>query len=232
VAESEGEQLSDVDVVELISRTAHDFKNPLAVVMGCGDLLAWMAEEAGHAKMKDLADDVVNAAIRLKGFADTMVAYARLEHGERPEVGRVPAGKLAEKIASEFMRLARRIRVELVLEIEPEIAVAADRDWLGRALFNLLDHALRYAPSDSVVTVKAHAHAGMIRFSVGDAGPVVRDPAAIFRAQPGDRSQERQSAGLALAYARRCIVAMGGTIGVGPGPAETGAIFTIDLPAA
>jgi two-component system sensor histidine kinase KdpD len=218
-----------MDIVEVIQRTAHDFKNPLSIVMGCGDLIAWMADDAGQHKIKELADDVVNAATRLKGFTDTMVAMTRLEHGDQPQPRLIAAHAALRNAVTELTRLATRARVQLAVDAPTQLELHVDPDWLSRVLFNLLDHAIRYAPSGTTVRLSASAGEGRTRLTITDDGPRVTDKPALFTVLKG-KSQERQGSGLSLPYCARAVAAMHGTIGVDDVTAESGACFWLDLP--
>ncbi len=221
---------------DLAQTIVHDFKNPLSVVMGCGDMIVGQAEELGQPAIVELATDVVNAAIRLKNFTETLLELARLEgDAARPQPTVFPVVAVAQAICNDIGRLARRTGVELCALAAPELAVRADRDWVYRVLQNLVDNALKYAPSSSRVTVAATAGApGWVRVAVSDQGPGIPAEARerIFDKFAQMRGAERKGTGLGLAFCRMAVEAHGGEIHVeDPGDAG-GALFAFTLPAA
>ncbi|MFN8559994.1 MAG: sensor histidine kinase [Dehalococcoidia bacterium] len=96
-------------------------------------------------------------------------------------------------------------------------AVRADAAWLTRALANVLDNAVRYAPRGGVVDVDAWPGptGGMVAIRVSDAGPGMPPAVAaraferFFRADP---ARAKGNSGLGLAIAREIVEAHGGAI--------------------
>jgi signal transduction histidine kinase len=112
----------------------------------------------------------------------------------------------------------------------------ADRDRLAQILDNYLSNALRYAPDDTVVVVRAEAGADEVRLSVIDAGPGLTPEQQtqvferFYRIDPS-RSRALGGAGIGLAITRALALAMDGRTWVtsdGPG---SGSSFHVALPA-
>jgi signal transduction histidine kinase len=221
------------DLTQLI---VHDFKNPLSVVMGCGDMIAGQTEEHGPVAIFELATDVVNAAIRLKNFTETLLEVARLEgDAARPQPTRFPVVEVAQAICTDIGRIARRTGVELVASAAPDLLVHADREWIYRVLQNLVDNALKYAPQSTRVTVSATSGGpGWVRVAVSDQGPgiPVEQRARIFEKFAQMRGAERKGTGLGLAFCRMAVEAHGGSIRVEEPGESGGTVFSFTLPAA
>jgi two-component system sensor histidine kinase/response regulator len=219
------------DLTQLI---VHDFKNPLSVVMGCGDMIAGAAEDIGQVAIHELANDVVNAAIRLKNFTETLLEVARLEgDAARPIPAAFAVEEVIGAICRDIGRLARRGGVELVPEASPELRVHADREWVYRVLQNLVDNAIKYAPQSSRVTIAATRVQSWVRVSVADQGPGIpaQDRERIFDKFAQMRGAERKGTGLGLAFCRMAVEAHGGEIHVEDAPgAGTGTVFAFTLP--
>ena len=116
------------------------------------------------------------------------------------------------------------------------LEVYGDREALRRALANLLDNALRYAPDGSRIVVAAENGADRIRLEVADEGPgldeIDRDKVfeRFWRAD-GSRDRNGGGSGLGLAIVKRIAVAHGGSVSVRSAPGA-GATFAIELPTA
>jgi signal transduction histidine kinase len=218
---------------DLTSLIVHDFKNPLSIVMGCGDMIAWDAEERGLTSIQEMATDIVNSAIRLKNFTETLLEVARLEgDAARPKLSIFAVADVTSQIASDIGRLARRTGVEIVTRVSPDLVVQADRDWVYRVLQNLVDNALKYAPSSSRIMLRAAVERqGWVRVEVADQGPGI--PAEhrqrIFDKFAQLKGAERKGTGLGLAFCRMAIEAHGGSIRVADGDGP-GAVFAFTLP--
>ncbi|MET0794022.1 MAG: hybrid sensor histidine kinase/response regulator [Polyangiaceae bacterium] len=126
---------------------------------------------------------------------------------------------------------ARDIRLQQLIEAN---TLRADRDLLRRVLENLLENALRHAPSNSVVEVSARSQAGATELRVADAGqgvPLEMREAVFDRFIQVDNQEpavSRSGRGLGLAFCRLAVEAHGGRIWVED--AEPGAVFSLSIP--
>ncbi len=103
-----------------------------------------------------------------------------------------------------------------------------------QALFNLLDNAAKYSPSETTIRIRGWRDGGAICLQILDEGSGI--PATdlehifdkFYRAQKGDHV--RAGTGLGLAISRGFVEAMQGTIIAGNRADRSGAAFTITLP--
>ncbi len=113
---------------------------------------------------------------------------------------------------------ARRVRLEL--DAKAGLTVVGDPDLLRSGLENIVRNAIRYAPSDSAVTVRADRDGELIRVQVEDRGPGVPEAylEKIFDPyvrvpEPGiEASAAPTGTGLGLAIARRVFAVHGGQV--------------------
>jgi DNA-binding response OmpR family regulator len=135
-----------------------------------------------------------------------------------------------------FAELAARDReVRVGLEVEPELVAPVDADRLRQAVDNLLDNALRVAPSGSEVRLEAGRHNGTVEVSVADGGPGFPAeflPHAFERFHRADTARTRQhgGAGLGLAIVKAIAQGHGGRAEAANRPGG-GAVVRLLLPA-
>ncbi|MEZ4490365.1 MAG: HAMP domain-containing sensor histidine kinase [Cyanobacteriota/Melainabacteria group bacterium] len=118
---------------------------------------------------------------------------------------------------------------------EESLFIKADPDRLTQVLINLLSNALKFAPSDSTITLSARQEAQMVVFSVQDQGRGIPEEmlTRIFERyeqvdQIGD-SKEKKGSGLGLAICKSIVEAHGGEIWAAN--AESGgAIMSFSIP--
>jgi signal transduction histidine kinase len=113
-------------------------------------------------------------------------------------------------------------------------SVDVDRRAVGRALFNLLDNAVKYAPRSKTIRVEATTDGNRVAISVHDSGIgiAVRDHKRIFRKfvrAGGAMTADIKGNGLGLAIANQIVLAHGGRIALRSQP-DVGSTFTILLP--
>jgi two-component system sensor histidine kinase KdpD len=143
---------------------------------------------------------------------------------------------LGEIVGSTLRRAARVLAQH---EVEVELAadlpmVEIDPVLFEQVLFNLLDNAAKYAPTETSIRIRGWQEQDWVCLQVLDQGEGI--PAAdlehifdkFYRAKKGD--QVRAGTGLGLAISRGFVEAMRGTISAENRTNRTGAIFTIKLP--
>jgi signal transduction histidine kinase len=120
--------------------------------------------------------------------------------------------------------------VLFVSDVDPRLAVDADRDLLFSAVGNLLQNAFKFTHPGTEVTLNAYSSANRILIDVEDncGGLPAGDAERLFRpfTQTGE---DKSGLGLGLSIARRSIEANAGILSVRDIPGS-GCVFTIDLP--
>ena len=123
-----------------------------------------------------------------------------------------------------------RIETDKTNGAETRWPVVGETARLERVLFNLVENALRYAPSSSEVVIRLADEGNTIRFSIEDAGVGVpkSETHHLFRKFVQGSGKTGQ-VGLGLYFCRITIEGWGGTIGYTPSTLG-GACFWFRLP--
>ena len=118
-----------------------------------------------------------------------------------------------------------------VSDVDPQLAIDADRDLLSSAVGNLLQNAFKFTHPHSDVTLNAYATGDRIHIDVEDhcGGLPEGDAEKMFLPFTQADEEDRTGLGLGLAISRRSVEANNGTLSVRDLPGE-GCVFTIDLP--
>lgn len=117
-----------------------------------------------------------------------------------------------------------------VSDVDPRLAIDADRDLLLSALGNLLQNAFKFTHAHSEVTLNAYAVADRVLIDVEDNCGGLPTGAADTMFLPFTQGgTDRSGLGLGLSISKRSIEANGGILSVRDVPG-TGCVFTIDLP--
>jgi signal transduction histidine kinase len=173
---------------------------------------------------------------RLERLVEGLLDFGLRETGEvRYQFERVDAGELVRDLVAGFQRTVSMngYLVELSLPASPA-TIRADRDAIGRAIWNLLDNAVKYSPANRTVWVELAPDAGLLAISVRDRGmgiPAAEQKAIFGRFFRGANSREAgiKGAGIGLAMVQHIVTAHAGEIRVESTPGEGGR-FTILIP--
>ncbi len=226
---AEVERLRRVDLKrsEFVAVAAHEFRTPLAAVIGVLSTLKTHANALEEDVRNELIEGAQAQAERLARLVDDLLTASRIEDGVlRLHPERVkPRVLLAD--AERASGTMDRVQVELH-RVDP---VVCDADAIVRVLTNLLDNAKKYSPEDAPIVISVSQDADAVRFAVRDAGPGVseEDRETVFERFRRLGGNGKPGAGLGLYITRGLVEAHGGVVTVGDAP-EGGAEFAFTLP--
>ena len=120
-----------------------------------------------------------------------------------------------------------------VLEAEFPV-VRADRQHISNVVFNLLDNANKFSPSEPDITVKTEGVASGIKFSVTDKGSGMTQQVQgkifeRFYRQSSGNVHNVKGFGLGLSYVKAVVEAHGGMVTVESEPGK-GSTFGVTIP--
>ena len=218
----------------LLTSISHDFRTPLASIIGSVSSLRSLWQKFDDPTRDDLLLTAQSEAERLNRFIGNILDMTRLEAGALKP--RRDPGDIAELITTTLnetksLLLQHRIRTDLPATL-PMLLV--DTALLRQVLFNLIDNAAKYAPAGSEIVVSAIAAASGMTINVRDEGPGIA-PADLERVfdrfyRVGGVDRRRAGTGLGLAICRGFAEAMGGRITATNRTDRSGAIFTLSFP--
>jgi signal transduction histidine kinase/DNA-binding response OmpR family regulator len=217
---------------ELVNIVAHDFRAPLAGVLGHAELLEWRPDAPQEERVEQ-ARAIIHAATHMANLVDKTLKTTRLETGHFPfEFGLVELGAVVREVVDRFPRDERHPTV-LALPEDP-IPVWADLDRMCEVLDNLVSNAVKYSPDGGEVRIELTRKDDAATLTVRDRGIGIasRDLDRLFK--PFSRVRDRRTAdiegsGLGLYICERIVRAHGGELSVDTNPGE-GSAFSFTLP--
>jgi signal transduction histidine kinase/DNA-binding response OmpR family regulator len=217
---------------ELVNIVAHDFRAPLAGVLGHAELLEWRPD-APQAERVEQARAIIHAATHMANLVDKTLKTTRLETGHFPfEFGLVDLGAAIREVVERFPRDERH-PVTLDLSDDP-VPCWADLDRVCEVLDNLLSNAVKYSPDGGEVRIELRRKDEVATVTVRDRGIGIgaRDLERLFR--PFSRVRDRRTAdiegsGLGLYICERIVRAHGGRLSVESVSGE-GSAFSFTMP--
>lgn len=224
------EQLRRADMAksEFVAVASHEFRTPLAGILGVLSTLRSRGELLDPVLRNELLEGATTQASRLARLVDDLLTVARIEDGAlRADVQAANPAQLAIEAA----QASGTVEI-LDFELAGVRNVDCDADQIVRVLANLLDNARKYSPPGARVVLAVKDFGTSVRFCVRDHGPGVPAEcrASVFERFRRLTDEPRTpGAGLGL-YISRCLVeAHGGRISVDEAPGG-GAEFSFTLP--
>ena len=220
---------------DFVSAVSHEFRTPLTSMRHLTELLETEAI-ADPDRRRQYYRVLCRETGRLHRLVENLLNFGRMEAGKLGyRFERLDPAELVRGVAAEFAQepAAARHRIE----VEPAMncpTVRADREALCRALWNLLDNAVKYSPEQSSVWVSVKRDHHRVAISVRDegAGVLPEEREAIFRKfvrGAASKTAGLKGSGIGLAMVQHIVTAHHGEIHLKSEPGK-GSTFTILLP--
>ena len=222
---------ADAERRRFFADVGHELRTPLTVILGEAELGERHEDPALRASFRTIH----SRALRLARRIEDLLRIARSESGRLDlDCQPVDLASAAQAALDDMAVLLRRAGVVAELEVEGDLCVAGDADWLRQVLSGLLENAAKYAGRGAVVRIRGQSLGARARLDVTDTGPGIA-PAllepALARFGRGDTREAGFGVGLALA--RWVIEAQGGRLtAISPVAEGRGLTIRIDLPRA
>ncbi len=213
-----------------VADASHELRQPLTVLRG--DLDVTLRRERSPEEYRAALERMREELDGMSALAGNLLVLARADAG-LPGSARaeVDLGDVAARVAARSARQAAAAGVELVADPSPA-PVRGDPALLERAVANLVENGLKYAPRGSHVIVRCARDGGRATVEVEDDGPGIPPEHAehVFeRFYRADAARGRDAgAGLGLPIARAIAEAHGGRLELVR--AAPGALFRVTLP--
>lgn len=221
-----------------VADAAHELRTPLAALRSLAEALGTVPQEDVSTKeTRETLAAIGRQTERMGRMVESLLTLARLDNPELPLQRQVL--RLGDQIGEALWVLTPLAR-ERGIRLEgpgdgADCYVQGDPDWLGMALLNILDNAVRYSPQGGRVQTSCRMESGRCRITVRDDGPGVEAAllpqlgTRFFRPQAG-RERSSGGTGLGLAIAREIAEHHGGRLEFRSAPGS-GLEVTLDIPA-
>jgi len=218
---------------DFISVASHELKTPVTSLKATIQLLARMLEQepAVSDSMIKMASNAAKYTAKLGHLVTELLSTTTIEQGQ------LALNKTYFSIWDVINESCSHIELEgkyhIVYQGDKSLKVLADQHKIDQVLVNLVNNAVKYAPSSKEIMIRAERDSGMIKISVMDLGPGIAAenlPHLFERYYRAEKDNNQSSGlGLGLYIAGEIISRHGGKIGV-YSMVNTGSTFWFTLP--
>jgi signal transduction histidine kinase len=215
-----------VAVGELTASMAHEFNNPLGIIMGFAQgLLANMDPGDPHYNHVQI---IAEEAKRCEKLVQELLEFGRPKSAE---FASTDVEEIIRRTLDLVQNHAAKNHVKTTMQIDGELPrIHADAQQLQQVLLNLSLNAVDAMPKGGTLTVRAAVDgANQMALTVADTGIGIDADVLPKIFQPFFTSKKRRGLGLGLPICDRIVKAHGGRIDVSGQPGQ-GAVFKILLP--
>src|SRR5512136_3056534 len=141
---------------DFVSAVSHEFRTPLTSMRHLTELLEGGIVSSEDRKQK-FYGVLAHETRRLHRLVESLLNFGRMEAGKLEyQFEELDAAALVRKVAAEFQGEsgAGSHSIELTLPEDQALMICGDREALSRALWNLLDNAVKYSPAGSTVRIE------------------------------------------------------------------------------
>jgi PAS domain S-box-containing protein len=212
-----------------LTMISHEFRVPLAIIEGSTQLLGMYCDETDEAQ--DEEAKIFRAVRRMTDLIDIFLADDRLDSTSLNIItGPCDITSMIRELCQEMEEFSGAPRISLTLD--PGVHIVADATLLKVAFTNIINNAIKFSTSDSIITVDLINKESTISLTVTDNGPGISndDACRVFEKFFRSTSTNRiGGAGLGLYIVKRIIDLHQGSIVLDSRPGQ-GCTVRISLP--
>lgn len=215
---------------DFVSNVSHEYRTPLAVIVGYAKLLGDDALPAAERKL--FSAFIVDEASRLSDMTSNMLLLSKLENASiQPPMEVFSLDERLRQVVLLYIPELQDKGISIELDV-PELLVRGNEDLLTHVFTNLLDNAIKFTPKDGSISIYALAGQGVATISVSDNG-IGMDAETLNHIYDqfyqGDPSRQGAGNGLGLTLVKRIVELHHGSLQVDSQPG-IGSAFSVMLP--
>ena len=220
---------------DFVGAVSHEFRSPLTSMRQLTGMLA--TGRIPNEERRQIYYDVLSAeTVRLQRLVEGLLDFGRMEAGAMEyRFESINISDLVRSVVTDFQREVQEdgYHIDLVAE-SPELTIQADREAFSRALWNLLDNAVKYSPDYYTIRVELARkdHKLFVRVQDRGIGMSLSEQHTIFRKfvrGAAATASHAKGTGIGLAIVDHIARTHGGSVRVESEPGR-GSTFTLILP--
>lgn len=221
----------------MLASISHDFRTPLASILGAATSVIDYGDKLDPAARKDLLGQIKQEAENLDGMVRNLLSITRIDAGAlelRWEW--IDLREIVERVVTLARRRGASQIIEITLPADLPL-VRGDALLVEQALGNVLGNAIVHTPKESHIVLDAIVTSESVSLRVTDNGSGIAADVLpqvfekFVRARSTAKPEGGEGTGLGLAIAKGIMEAHGGSIDAeSPSPEGAGVRMTLNFP--
>lgn len=155
---------------ELLANVSHDLRTPLTMIKGYAEMIRDISREDEKQCAEDVAV-IVDEADRLTALVNEILEYSELQMTDaEPVMSDVDLSEAVNAVADSFENLYSKDGFVFERNIAENIHISGNASRLQRAVYNLLDNAVRHAGDDKWAGITLKTENGKAVIEISDHG--------------------------------------------------------------
>lgn len=202
---------------QFIVDASHELKSPIT-------LLSLFLEDSTH--RQDLPESFrlslirqVDILQRMSRLVKNLLDLSALEMKESLAVTELDLPDLVKSVHEDYAEVVEARQIEMVIDIPEDLVIRGDRDYLHRAMVNLVDNAIKYNTKGGRIEITVEAKNTNVYVSISNSGKGIPEEdinrvfEQFYRVEKS-RSLQHGGSGIGLAIVKRIIELHGGSISI------------------
>jgi len=196
----------------ILLSVSHDLRTPLSTIIGTLTTLKEYMPKLSASQKTELIDSAAAESHRLHQYIENLLQATKLQHGAlKFNLDEANLREVLQRTIARFQTAQPRIKIHSEPELPPLMICSS---LIEQAIFNVLDNALHYSPTNQPVIVSLYRHQDMLRIDIQDLGQGIApsQKEAIFELFYRQHPSTDGGAGLGLPVAKGIIIAHNGSL--------------------
>ncbi len=218
------------EIKTLISDISHQLKTPLANMKMYSEFL--QDESLTKEEREEFNKIILLSLDKLCFLVESMIKMSRLESSVisiKPKLGDLNDTVILA--ISQLYKKAGLKNIHINFEEKDKVNIYHDKKWTCEAIFNIIENAIKYSPSNTVINIVIEKYEIFTKIDIKDEGRGISEeeiPKIFSRFYRGKNVSEEEGIGIGLYLSREIIKKENGYIKVLS--TEEGSTFSVFLP--
>ena len=201
----------DNEIKQNISSMAHDVRTPLTSLKGYFDLMCESTEEKDIERYKNIISERIDS---LSYLLEQMFTYTKLSNNDmKLDMEKTDISAVFMNTLFSYYDEFEKIQMDVQLDIDENVYVVADEQYLKRVFENLIKNSLVHGEKTFRASIKREDKNVEIKIGNGISPNNLPDPDKVFDTfYKADKSRQINSSGIGLSVVKKLIDMMNAEI--------------------